>query len=143
MKSKRVVIMSMLSGAIAGVVILGLVGRFAMVIVALLVGSNASLSLSGIYEAVIVGTVIGVLGGLLHIPIGKIKGFSKLVQGITIGLILFTLSIMLSTLFSKIKIDISGAQLLTFTTIFGVYIVYGVSVITIMNWFRPKGPEAP
>ena len=45
MKSNRVVIISMISGAIAGVVILGLVGRFAMVIVSLVVGSNTNLSL--------------------------------------------------------------------------------------------------
>lgn len=138
MKNNRVVIISMLSGAITGVVILGLVGRFAMVTVSLLVGSNTNLSLSGIYEAVMIGSVIGVLGGLLYIPIGKIKSFSKFVQGITIGLILFTLSLTLSTLFSRIKIDISAAQLLTLITILGVYIVYGVGVITLMNWFRPK-----
>jgi hypothetical protein len=131
----------MLSGAVAGVVILGLVGKIAMVIVSLLMGSNTNLSLSGIYEAIIIGTVFGIIGGLIQIPVGRIKEFSMFVQGIVIGLILFALSILLSTLFTRMKFDFSVAQLLTFAAIFGIYVFYGVSVITIVNWFRSRGAE--
>ena len=88
MKNNHMILLSMLSGAIAGVIILGLVGKFAMAIVSSLLGSNMNLSLPGILEALMIGTVFGVIGGLLHPRIAKIEHFNRVVQGIVLGTIL-------------------------------------------------------
>jgi hypothetical protein len=132
------ILLSMLSGAIAGVIILGLVGRFAIAIVSSLIGSNMNLSLSGIFEALMIGTVTG---GLLHLLIGRIEYFSRNVQGIVIGSILFALSLVISILFTKMNIDFTGPQFFSLITIFGVYVAYGVSVVTLVNWIKLRGGE--
>ncbi len=133
----------MLSGAIAGVFILGLVGKFAMALISILIDSSMNLSFLGISEALMIGTGLGVIGGLLHLCISRVEYFSKGVQGVVLGAILFALSIIISILFTKMKTNFTGTQFLTLTTIFGVYIMYGITVVTLMNWIRFRYSSKP
>ncbi len=100
-----------------------------------------NLSLSGIFEALMIGTVFGVIGGLLHLLIGRIEYFSRNVQGIVIGSILFALSLLISILFTKMKIDFTGPQFFSLVTIFGVHVAYGISVVTLVNWIMLRSGE--
>jgi len=143
LKSNHMILMSLLSGAIAGVTVLGLVGRFAMAIVSSLIGSDMNLSLQGLFEALMNGTVFGTIGGLLHLGIGRIEHFNRIVQGIVLGTILFALSIVISILFIKMKIHFTGPQFFTLITVYGVYVAYGISVATLMNWIKLRNGENP
>lgn len=129
-------IRSILSGAIAGAVVLGLIGRVAAEIISSLMGKSSNLSSPGIIEALFVGTALGIAGGLLHIQTRKIKLFNRLIQSIILGIILFSLSILVSVLFMNLKINFSPPQILTLVTVFCVFIIYGIGLDLLFNQLK-------
>jgi len=130
---KDVILLSMSLGAIAGSLILGLAGKIIMAILSLLVGSSTNLSLPGIFEAMIFGAVMGTVGGLLATGIKKIENLKRLNQSLVIGITLYAISILLSSLLSKIKINFFGLQFLTLIVVFGMYILYGFCITNLIN----------
>ena len=133
MNRLRIIISSILSGAIAGAIILGLMGRFALSIVSLSMGKSTNLSLSGMSEALIAGAIIGVVGGLFHTQTSKMKYFSNSIRNIILGTTLFAISVFVSVLFMNLRVDFSVDQIFTFITIICMYIVYGFSLDIMIN----------
>jgi len=84
MNRLRIIISSILSGAIAGAIILGLMGRFALSIVSLSMGKSTNLSLSGMSEALIAGAIIGVVGQFLALISDIIAGYFGLTPQSTV-----------------------------------------------------------
>lgn len=143
MKNDKIVLVSVLSGAITGFIVLGFIGRFSMAIVSALIGNDTNLSLSGILQALIIGTIVGIVGGFIYLLVGRIKNFNKVAQGIVLGMVLFVLSVVISALFTQMKIDFTGPQYFMFVAAFCVYIAYGISEAILTNWIKLKYGENP
>lgn len=141
MNRNHLTLISILSGAAAGVIVIGLIGRLAMAIVSLLTGSSANLSLSGVAEALVLGAVFGVVGGLLNVRLSRNESSGKVAQGVALGAILFALSIGISMTSTKMRIDFAGKQFFTLATAFGIYVVYGICVVTFVEKIKLKSGQ--
>ena len=71
---------ALVAGAVTGALILGIAGRGATAVVSLLSGSPLNLSLRGVSEVVIVGTLVGAIGGVLLLVLKSVfRGAGRLV----------------------------------------------------------------
>ena len=141
MKKSSVIIISMLSGAITGAFVLGLIGKFVMALISIFVGSNMNLSLSGILESLIIGTGVGAFGGLINVRISNSETLSMTGQGLVLGTILYALSVLMTIVLTKMKIDLTGQQFFTLVAVFGIYIVYGLSAAALLNRLKLQYPK--
>ena len=88
----------MLLGAALGTLILGLLGRAVMAIVSIGAGNDPNLSLYGIILALLLGTFLGAIGGVVLLLIKNVLHFSGTACGALVGILLFILTLVLTLL---------------------------------------------
>jgi len=128
------ILLSSISGIITGAFILGIIGRFVTTIVSVSMGKNLNLSFSGIIEALAIGSVAGLCGGILNCGIRRIDQLNRFVQSILLSLVMFAVSVLVSVQFIKMEIDFSCNQFFILFIIYCVYVGYGFSVNMVTDW---------
>lgn len=123
----------LLSGLIAGVLILGVGGKLSMTLMAYAVDASLNLSIRGIAETLFLGGVIGIAGTFLALPLKKIFQKTPFFQGVILGLLLFFLTLIIVYAFSELTFHNSGIQWLTFAVVALLYTVYGVFMEIILD----------
>ena len=122
----REITIALISGAAAGAVVLGIVGRMATAGVAYITGNTTNLSLSGVLEILIVGTLAGTLGGLLLLIVKRRCGAGRFGRGAITGISLFASSLLLSWAKEKIELSTNSTQLFSLIVVVIIFIAYGV-----------------
>ena len=117
----KIVFMSALSGAI----VLGIFSRVIMAAIALLVNKPTNLSLSSFAEVTMVGTVLGVVGGLFLLGIRK-KIQPGIYRGVALGILLYAGSLVLGMMGQYITFSDNTDAIVTFVLVGGVYALYGI-----------------
>lgn len=117
----QIVFMSALSGAI----VLGVFSRVIMAAIALLFNKPTNLSLSSFAEVTMVGTILGVVGGLFLLGIRK-KIQPGIYRGVTLGLFLYAGSLVLGMMGQYITLSENTDAIVTFVLVGGVYALYGI-----------------
>ncbi len=111
-------------GTYVGAMIIGIAGRYLMALLAILMGVDPNLSLSGVLIATLIGAVVGFAGGGIKLFFHK-RGKSQILQnGVFIGIILFFVSL----LFSMVQTGFTGVKgmgLLTMTVVLILFLIYG------------------
>jgi hypothetical protein len=111
-------------GAALGALILGVVGRAAMAGVALVTGSELNLSLKGLLEVVIAGTILGAVGGLLFVPVRRLARTNRLARSVILGSVLFACSLAVSLSTDGMAL---GPELpITLVVVAAVFLGYGL-----------------
>ena len=137
MKYYREALLPLLAGAISGALVLGIAGRAAMAGVALINGNSLNLSLRGVLEVVIVGTLVGAVGGGLLLTLRGVCRSYGLASGVIVGIILFVGSTFLVVVVSgRITFDMSFIQFLTLSVVFTIFMIYGVCASALLRRFR-------
>jgi hypothetical protein len=117
----KIVFMSTLSGAI----ILGAFSRLVMAALALSVNKPINLSLRGFAEVIVIGTSLGVIGGLFLIGIRK-HIQPGIYRGVILGITLYAGSILFGMLGGRLTLSENTDVLITLVLTGGVYILYGI-----------------
>ena len=128
--------LSVFSGAVAGVVVLGLVGHFAMIIVSFLFGSDKNFSATGFFHILVLGLVVGICGGIINFVIAKFWNFNKFIHSFSVGVILFSLSLLFAVFFVKMKLVLTNTQIITLSIVFIIYLVYGYTVDFLIDYWK-------
>ena len=136
MKYYREVLLPLLAGAISGALVLGIAGRAAMAGVALINGNSLNLSLRGVLEVVIVGTLVGAVGGGLLLTLRSVCRSYGLASGIIVGIILFVGSTFFVVVSGRITFDMSFIQFLTLSVVFIIFMIYGVCSSALLTRFK-------
>lgn len=117
----KIVCMSALSGAI----VLGIFSRMIMAAIALLANKSTNLSLWSFTEVTIVGSVLGVVGGLFLLGIRK-QMQPGIYRGVTLGIILCAVSILFGMIGGRLTLSENTDVLKTLVLAGGVYVLYGI-----------------
>ncbi len=131
----RDLLLALVSGAIAGTVILGIVGRAVTVTIAVATDNPLNLSLKGAMEVVIIGTLIGAIGGILLFVLRRNLSNVLYLRGIVVGALLFTCSVLVLLTWGTFRFSYSGLQLLTLISVLIVYMAYGIIADFIQRLF--------
>ncbi len=117
----KIVFMSALSGAI----ILGVISRLMMAALALSVNKPTNLSLRGFAEVTVIGTSLGVIGGLFLIRTRKYIQ-PGIYRGVTLGIILYAGSILFGMIGGRLTLSGNTDVLITIVLTGGIYVLYGI-----------------
>ncbi|MBN1543290.1 hypothetical protein JW992_14205 [candidate division KSB1 bacterium] len=115
------------AGALSGALILGIAGRAATASLAHLYSFPLNLSLKGVIEAVILGTVVGGLGGLLLNVLQRVWSRHPIWGGMTVGVILFGCTTLFFLILGRFVFDLSLLQSSTLAVAFFLFLVYGIT----------------
>ena len=126
MAMARKIPLFLIVGAALGALILGVVGRTAMAGVALVTGSELNLSLKGLLEVVIVGTILGAVGGLLFVPVRRLARTSHLARSVILGSVLFACS--LAVALSTDGMALGPELPITLVVVAAVFLGYGLTL---------------
>ncbi len=136
MRYYREVLLALLAGAISGALVLGIAGRVTMAGVALINGNSLNLSLKGVLEVVIVGTLVGTVGGGILFAFRSVYRSYGFASGIIVGVILFVSSTFLVVVSGSINFDMSFIQFLTLSFVFTMFMIYGVCASALLQRFK-------
>ncbi len=126
------------AGALAGTVILGIGGRLAMRLIAMVGGFPGSQSWGGSLEVVAFGLILGVVWGFFFGLVHRYAFTGKLLTGLLFGLLLYGLVVAIPM---DPKAAIAGFpdHLLTITLIFGVlFVMYGLTLVSLFHRFLKR-----
>lgn len=123
MRARRPILAAVVTGAIAGAVVLGLAGRAAMAAIAVTIGSPANLSLLGVVEVVAVGAILGAAGGLLALLARKLLPGTRAGRVVLVAAILFGFSL------ARGRVDWSAGEFLvpTLAAAALIFLVYAAA----------------
>ena len=130
---------ALVAGAVTGALVLGIAGRGATAGIALVTGNAVNLSLKGVLELVIVGTVVGAIGGVLLLVLRSVRGGARLARGAIVGVVLFACSILVSWVNGKIAFSVTPTQLFTLIVVVIMFMVYGVCADALLTRFEDGG----
>jgi hypothetical protein len=142
MRYYRQVPLALLTGAVMGALVLGITGRMATAVITLITGHEPNLSLSGGLEAVIVGTLIGAVGGILMLAVSRFHGGSKLARGATVGGMLAICSRLGASIFGKITLGVSSIRPVMLGIVAVMYAVYGIGADALLTWLEAAAVES-
>jgi len=114
--------MSTLSGAI----ILGAFSRLVMAALAHSLNKPINLSLRGFAEMIVIGTSLGVIGGLFLIGI-RMHIQPGIYRGVTLGIFLYAGSILFGMIGGRLTLSENTDVLITLVLTGGVYVLYGIA----------------
>jgi len=132
---------ALVAGAVTGALILGIAGRGATAVVSLLSGSPLNLSLRGVSEVVIVGTLVGAIGGVLLLVLKSVFRGAGPARGAMVGVVLFACSALVSWVKGKVAFSVAPTQLFTLIVAVTIFIVYGVCLDALMARIRRRRPQ--
>jgi hypothetical protein len=115
---------SIVAGAIVGVVVLGWLGRLATAAVAVALDHPANLSVPGMLEATVVGAVGGATGGFLLATIRN-SGVGAPLSGVATGAALFALTATLAWMRGRLPLGPTVPQAATLIVVFALYLAFG------------------
>jgi hypothetical protein len=124
------------AGAIAGALVLGLIGRMATAAVALVTGHPPNLSLNGLLEVAVAGALLGILGGLLLLAFRRGRQ-TGVVRGVLVGVTLFLASVLASWLAGRVEFGVPASGLM-FSVVALVYAGWGLSADALLTRFERK-----
>ena len=128
--------LTLILGATLGAIVLGIVGRVAMVGVALITENDVNLSLKGVLVVILLGTLLGAVGGLVLLPLRKMLLGGNAFRGILLGFILFGFSLAAAPVSIGMAFDPRSAGGLTLAIVAIVYVIYGITLDAIVSWFH-------
>jgi len=126
---------SMLIAAISGLIILGILGRAVTVLIALFTNRSSNLSLSGMFEVMLLSAVIGSIGGILIYMFQKVFRANCWSCGIMNGLLLFLISSLYLFLSGNLSFHSSILQFFTFSAVALIFIIYGLIACKLIRRF--------
>ena len=130
---------ALIAGAVTGALVLGIAGRGATAGIALVTGNALNLSLRGVLEVLIVGTLVGAIGGVLLLVLKSVCGAARLARGAIVGVVLFSCSALVSWVNGKIAFSVAPTQLFTLIVMVIMFIVYGVCADALLARFEDGG----
>lgn len=138
MSNWKVLPAALAAGALAGALVLGLLGRVATAGIAVAVGRDLNLSLRGILEVFALGLVVGGVGGLFLVPVRRLFPASRAARDLLLGVALFAASFLVFLLQGGAVLG--GLTLLTTVVVAGVYVLYAYLTDALLARFQPGGP---
>lgn len=111
-------------GALVGALILGIAGRLATALVAVATGYPANLSLAGIFQVAISGAIFGAVGGLFLLLSGRILPDRPALAGLSVGIVLFLLSLALTYFSRGMTLEMDGPLPLTLAVSALVFVAF-------------------
>ncbi|MGI9551192.1 MAG: hypothetical protein ACR2MT_08340 [Aurantibacter sp.] len=112
----------LISGLVAGMLIIGMGGRLAMRIIALLGGQQGGFSWGGTLDVVAFGLITGAISGVIYGMIEKYGFSTKLLNGGLYGILLFVALLVL-------PIEGKGAAKAFPDLQLSIYLIFGVTLI--------------
>jgi len=135
MRFFHAVLRALLAGAVAGLLVLGIAGRLATVVVALVAGTAANLSWRGMLDATVAGVVIGSIGGLLLALLGWLRGSADRTGGLIVGVVMFGVTFLF--LLGGGRADFGRPlPLITYSVVAIAYLAYGVIASALLRRFE-------
>lgn len=119
------------AGALLGGLVLGLVGRLATASIALLASREPNLSTMGVAESVGLGLLVGLLGGILLLPVRGLLPDRPVVRGVAVGAALFLGSLLF--LDRQAVVEHVWLRAITLSTVFAIYAAFGVTLDRIVS----------
>jgi len=133
MGNHRTSVSAVLAGAIAGVVVLGVIGRVVMAGVALVTGSPLNISMRGLLEVLFVGVLVGAIGGFLLLPVRSVVRGGQMARGAVLGALLFLGSFLFSLLWRMCLSSSQTVLPLTLVVVGVLFVIYGIAVEVLMT----------
>lgn len=128
----------LLAGIIAGTLIIGIMGRLAMRVIALMGGLRGGFSWGGTMEVVLLGLIIGAISGAIYALLQYYLFNNKLLTGALYGLLVFAAILLLPIEGKGAAKGFPDLQVPIYL-IFGVLLtVYGVLLVFLLEKFVRK-----
>jgi len=127
--------LALIAGGITGALVLGIAGRAVTAATALITGNSSNLSLMGLLEASVVGTLVGAVGGILLLVVRRMRRAAGFTRGALVGATLFLCTLLVSWVSGRIDFGIP-TSLLTLFVVAIVFVVYGVGADALLTRFN-------
>jgi len=134
MKSHNSPLLSVIAGAISGILFLGILGRLFTMIFEFTARNNSNISISGIFEVIIIGLIVGAIGGFLYYIFSNSKQRSKTVNGLMTGFIMFLSTTIFMFLTGRASLGIAPVYLMLAAAVI-VFALYGLFLPKFLSWF--------
>lgn len=136
------VLRAVLAGIVAGILVLGLLGRAAMAMVEAATSDAATPSTGDVLEVVAISALLGALGGLLLLaPLG-IPRSSRLVRGPAVGIVLLAGTLLVSWISGWIGPDAATVQPVTLLVALLTYVAFGACADAMLALLK-GAPDRP
>ena len=96
---------ALIAGAISGALVLGVLGKLALAVVALVTGLPTNLSPRGMLEAALIGAVVGALGGALLPTLRAAMPGAGPRRGVLLGMLLFVTTTSLALIAGLVRVE--------------------------------------
>ena len=116
--------LAFLAGSVSGVIVLGIIGRMAMAVEAVVTGSPANLSFRGALEVVVFGGLAGAVGGLLLLAARKLFPTHQLIQSTVVALTLLVALLAIAWYGGRMYFNFHTALPITLSVTTIVLVVY-------------------
>jgi len=137
MQTRKLLPAALLAGALAGALVLGLVGRAATAGLAYAIGQDTNLSLRGLIEVLMVGLLVGGVGGLLLLPVRRLFPASRTTRNLALGILLFAGSSLAVFLRGRPGFAVGGLTLVTAAVVAAVYVLYAFTADALLGRLQP------
>lgn len=134
MKSQSSPISSIIAGAISGILFLAIIGRLFTVSIELIARNDLNISLSGVFEVIIIGLVVGAVGGFLFYILNNSKRRSKTANGLMTGFVMFLSTTLFMVLTGRASFGIASVYLML-AAVAIVFAFYGLFLPKLLSWF--------
>lgn len=124
------------AGAIAGAVILGIIGRLATVGVAIVTGFPLNLTARGWFEVAVAGAAVGAVGGVLLNAMRSRLQPPK--RGVIVGAVLFGAMAVASWAGGRIGAGAPAVTWITLAVVAVVFVVYGLGADVLLDRFEKR-----
>jgi len=133
MKPHNNIFLTVVAGAISGILVLGIFGRIVTTCIEFTMRNKIHYSLPGLFEIVLVGLIVGAIGGFVYFIIKYLYQIRNLTIGLFVGLIMFLCSTIYMVLTDRVAFGIGPTYLLLAMAII-VFILYGIFIPTVISW---------
>jgi len=127
------------AGAVAGGIVLGLLGRAATAAVAAGMGRPIHLSARGLLEVAALGVIVGAIGGALLPMLRHRRHLPGPVPGFIVGTAVFVGSVFVAWLSRRIELTATGPLPMTLAAVSVVCLSYGVVASALLARFEHGG----
>lgn len=128
----------LLSGIASGAVVLGVGGRLAMRLVALMASTPTGFTMGGTLEVIGTGTLMGAASGPLYVFLRQVVPSPRLVKGAAFGALLFVCLVALPPPAARSAVSGIGHPLTPILFLFGaLFVGYGLALAAVVERLRP------
>jgi hypothetical protein len=130
--------LALVAGAVSGIVVLGIMGRVAMVVVARGLGVPANFSFRGLVEVSVLGGLVGAVGGLLLLLARRMLPGRRSIQSLLVAGALFLGTLAVAVIGGRTTFGTDTMQPLTLAVVAIVFLGYGGAARVLLGWLEGR-----